>query len=73
MFKAWHLAAMEEEGYMDTSEGCISRVAHYLANSPNDTINTDEFRRACYACNVDPYSFTQSDLDRLQEKLNRLT
>lgn len=73
MFKAWQLAAMEDAGYMDTSEGCINRVARYLANSPNDTINTEEFRRACYACNVDPDSFTQSDLDKLQEKLNRLT
>lgn len=73
MFKAWQLAAMEDAGYMDTSEGCINRVARYLANSPNDTINTEEFRRACYACNVDPDSFTQSDLEKLQEKLNRLT
>ena len=73
MFKGWQLAAMEEVGYMDTSDGCINRVAHCLAKSPNDTIDTDEFRRACYACNVDPDSFTQSDLNKLQEKLNQLT
>ena len=73
MFKGWQLAAMEEAGYMDTSDGCINRVAHYLAKSPNDTIDTDEFRRACYACNVAPDSFTQSDLNRLQKKLNQLT
>ena len=42
------------------------------ANSPNDTINTDEFRRACIACNVDPDSFTQSDFDKLQRKLNQI-
>ena len=47
--------------------------SHYLAKSPNDTIDTDEFRRACYACNVDPDSFTQSDLNKLQKKLNQLT
>ena len=70
-FKPWMLAAMEEEGYMDTSEGCINRVAKYLAKSPNDTINTAEFRRACYACDVDPDSFTQSDLEKLQRKLNK--
>ena len=71
--EAWHLAAMEEYGYMDTNDGLINRVAHYLAKSPNDTINTDEFRRACIACNVDPDSFTQSDLDKLQRKLNQIT
>ena len=70
-FKPWMLAAMEEEGYMDTSEGCINRVAKYLAKSPNDIIDTAEFRRACYACDVDPDSFTQSDLEKLQRKLNK--
>ena len=70
-FEPWMLAAMEEEGYMDTSEGCINRVAKYLSKSPNDTIDTDEFRRACYACDVDTDSFTQSDLEKLQRKLNK--
>ena len=72
-FKPWHLAAMEDYGYMNTNEGLINRVARYLASSPNDTIDTDEFRRACIACNVDPDSFTQSDLDKLQRKLNEIT
>ena len=73
MFKPWMLAAMEDEGYMDTSDGLVNRVAKYLAKSPNDTIDTAEFRRACIACNVDPDSFTKSDLDKLQKKLNKLT
>lgn len=73
MFKPWMLAAMEDEGYMDTSDGLINRVAKYLAKSPNDTIDTAEFRRTCIACNVDPDSFTQSDLDKLQRKLNKIT
>ena len=72
-FKPWHLAAMEEHGYTDTSDGLINRVAFRLAKSPNDTIDTAEFRRACIACGVDPDSFTQSDLDKLQRKLNRIT
>lgn len=72
-FKPWHLAAMEEYGYMTTNTGLINRVAHYLADSPNNTIDTTEFRGACYACNVDPDSFTQSDLDQLQRKLNQIT
>ena len=72
-YKAWHLAAMEEYGFTDTNEGLINRVARYLAKSPNDTIDTAEFRRACIACNVDPDSFTQSDLNKLQRKLRQLT
>lgn len=72
-FKAWHLAAMEEAGYMDTNTGLINRVANKLAQSPNDTINTAEFRRACVSCNVDPDSFTQSDLEQLQNRLHQIT
>jgi hypothetical protein len=71
MFEPWMLAAMEEEGYMDTPDGLINRVAKHLANSPNDTINSLEFRGTCVACGVDPDSFTQSDLDKIQKKLNR--
>ncbi len=72
-YKAWHLTAMEEHGYMDTNDGLINRVANYLAKSPNDTIDTAEFRSACIACNVDPDSFSQSDLEKLQRKLNKIT
>ena len=72
-FKAWHLAAMEEAGYMDTSTGLINRVANRLAQSPNDTIDTAEFRSACIACNVAPDSFTKRDLDQLQDRLNQIT
>lgn len=64
MFKPWMLAAMEDEGYMDTSDGRINLIA----NSPDDTA---EFLSAYIACNVDPDSFTQSDLDKIQKKLNK--
>ena len=72
-FKPWHLAAIEDYGYMDTNTGLINRVARYLAKSPNDVIGADELRRACIACNVDPDSLTDSDLDQLQKKLNEIT
>ena len=72
-FKDWHLAVIEDYGYTDTNDGLINRVARNLAGSPNDTINTEEFRQACIACNVDPDSFTQSDLDQLQRKLDEIT
>ncbi len=72
-FKAWQLAALEEHGYTDTNDGLINRVARRLADSPNDTIDTAEFRFACIECGVDPDSFSQSDMDHLQQKLNELT
>lgn len=71
-YKSWQLAAMEEFGYIDTSAGLIHRVARFLSESPNDTIEPEEFRRACIACGVDPDSFTQSDLNQLQNLLNKL-
>lgn len=72
MFKDWQLAAMEDYGLMDTNTGLINRVARALAQSPNDSIDTAEFRSACLSCGVDPDSFTQEDLDQLQTKLSRL-
>ena len=73
MFEDWQLAMMEDYGLMDTSTGLVNRVARVLARSPNDTSDTAEFRRACVSCGVDPDSFTRSDLDQLQRKLNEIT
>lgn len=72
-YKTWHLVAMEENGYMDKNDSLVNRVAYYIAKSPSDTIDTAEFRQACIACNVNPDSFTQSDLDQFQRKLNQIT
>ena len=72
-FEPWHFAAMEDEGILDTHDGLINRVAKYLSHSPNSTIETEEFRDACYACSVNPDSFTQSDLNQLQRKLNEIS
>ncbi len=73
MFEAWQLAMMEDYGLTDTSTGLVNRVARRLAESPNECIDTAEFRSACFSCGVDPDSFTQSDLEQLQRKLNELT
>ena len=63
------LGFMESEGCMDTNEGLIARVAKVLNSSSNDVIGTEEFRDACRIAGVGPDSFTQKDLDRLQEML----
>ena len=73
MFEAWQLAMMEDYGLMDTNTGLINRVARRLAQSPNDRIDTAEFRQTCVSCGVDPDSFSQSDLAALQRKLNELS
>lgn len=73
MYSPRYLAAMEAHGFTDTNDGLINRVAYYLAKSPNDTIGDEEFRRACIACDVDPDSFTESDLMKLQNKLDKIT
>ena len=64
LFKPRHLAEMEDYGYTDTSTGLINWVARQLANSPNDNIGAVEFSSARIACNVDPDSFTNSDLEQ---------
>ena len=73
MWEAWQLAALEDMGIIETSTGLVNRVARRLAESPNDTIENDEFRSTCLSCGVDPDSFTQGDLEQLQRKLNELT
>lgn len=73
MFEPWMLAAMESEGIMDTKEGHINRVAKYLAANYRGDIDYKTFCDACNACRVSPNSFTQSDLNRLQQKLNDIT
>lgn len=65
------LGFLESEGCMDTNEGLINRVAKVLKSSPNDVIDTEEFRSACTKVGVDPDSFTQADLDALQSRLNK--
>ena len=73
MIKDWQLAALEDYGLTDTNTGLINRVARRLADSPNDTIDTAEFRAACLSSGVDPDSFTQKDLEQLQRKLSEIT
>lgn len=68
-FQPWMLAAMEEAGYGDTNESLINRVSRQLSKCPYDVIDTEEFYSACVACGIDPDSFSQADLEKLQQKL----
>ena len=64
---------MEEAGYFETNESLLNRVAKYLADNESNIIDTYMFHNACIACNVDPDSFTEKDLEILQLKLNKHT
>ena len=67
--------------YLDTSialsdlkkEDTQQMIASMREKSDNNVIENEEFIRACMNCDVDPYSFTQKDLDELQSKLNQIT
>ena len=67
------MARAEELGLMDTSTSQINRVANELAAScPPGPIQWEEFAAACYACGVDPHSFTDADLAQLERRMNQL-
>ncbi len=72
-FAAWHFAAMEDMGLLDTSDSLINRVARYLIAQDESEIDEEMFRSACEACGVDADSFTQRDLEQLQRALDRLS
>ena len=69
----WKMMALEERGVADTNDGLINRVAYELAKCPHSTIDNQDFINACLKCNVDPYSWTKTDMDKLQKKLNKIT
>ena len=71
-FTDWHLAYMEDCGYINTSHVLNMRIADYLAGSGIRVITSVTFRQACTACNVDPDSITASDVQEIQHKLNEL-
>ena len=70
MFEPWQLAAMDDAGYNGIREEHIDRVAESLLASGLTEIDRATFEHHCHKCGIDPDNFTQSDLDRLQEKLN---
>lgn len=72
-FAPWTLAAMEDHGYMDTSDGKLNRMAIWLKNNMIGTVVDQElFDQACAACQVDSDTFTQNDLNCMLDKLNSL-
>lgn len=63
------MAFMEESGEVDTKEGRINRVALSLKKCRIQNIDTSTFERVCRECGIDPTSFTQKDIQRIEMKL----
>ena len=71
MFKPWELALIDHAGYNGIDERHIERVARSLQSVSGDTIDQATFERHCRKNGIDSKNFTQADLERLQEELNK--
>ena len=70
MFEPWQLAAMDDDGYNGIRDEHIDRVAVSLLATGLTEIDRSTFDYHCRRCGINPDNFTQSDLERLEEKLN---
>ncbi len=58
---------------MDTKESYINRVACYMNQNLCGKVDRAVFEQVCAACEVDPRSFDQQDLNESQCKQDVLT
>ena len=70
-FDPWMLAAIDRAGYNGIREDHINAVAETILLSGITEVSRQDFDAACHRCGIDSDHFTQADLDRLQEHLNR--
>ena len=70
-FEPWQLAMMDDAGYNGIRDEHIDRVAESLLATGLTEIDRSTFDYHCHKCSIDPTNFTQADLDRLQEALNK--
>lgn len=71
MLKFWELQAIDRGGYNGITGEHIRDVAAELLESGQTSIDRKTFERACNRCLIDPGCFTQEDLERLEDALNR--
>ncbi len=70
-FEGWQLGLIDEVGYNGIRDEHIERVANEIRNMGVTYVDNDVFYRACRNCCIDADNFTQEDVDRLEEVLNR--
>lgn len=72
VYEPWQLAAVDEHGYNEDRNSPIRQVAEYMAEHYSGTVGYGEFSQSCAAFGVNPDSFSQSDITRLNHILERM-
>ena len=70
-FQPWMLGAIDEAGYNGIRDEHIEKVADRLLATGQTEISRADFDDACRRCGIRSDLFTQDDLDRLQQRLNK--
>ena len=70
-FEPWMLAAIDRAGYNGIRQEHIEAVAEQILRTGLTEVSRQDFDTVCRRCGIDSDTFTQADLDRLQEHLNR--
>ena len=70
-YEPWMLAAMDRAGYNGITDAHIEAVAREIMEAGIAQVTRKVFDEVCHRCGIDPDNFTQDDLDRLEEQLNR--
>ena len=71
MFEPWQLGMIDEAGYNGIRDEHLEKVAASLLSTGLTEIDRYAFESHCLKCSINPKHFTQYDLDRLQEALNK--
>ncbi len=71
MFTPMMLGMIDEAGYNGIRDEHIEKVAASLLSTGLTEIDRSTFNSHCRRCGIDPINFTQADLNRLQDKLNK--
>ena len=70
-FQPWMLAAIDRAGYNGIREEHINAVAEEILRTGISSVSRQDFDAVCRRCGVNSENFSQEDLDRLQDRLNR--
>lgn len=70
MFELWQLGMIDEAGYNGIRDEHIQKLANSLLAAGITEVDRATFEFHCSECGINPDNFTQTDLERLKEKLN---
>ena len=70
-FEAWQLGLIDSAGYNGIRQEHIEAVAKEIEKLPQTNIDNSAVESACYRAGVNPKNFKQTDINHLQDYLNR--